>query len=129
MQASFGLARDLDGADVEAFSGCDLVLTAQDPVRRGVGHQHKGDVADGQPVLEHSHDPQAQWRIQGGEGLVEQQELGLPEQRPSQSHPLTLPTGECPGSPLHELLELQSLGDLASLLGVPSPKAQVLRHT
>ena len=101
-----------------------------------VGHEHGGD-----PELAlHLADGAAQFladlRVQGSEGLIEQQHFGLVRQRARHRHTLLLAAGELRRQPLIQPLERnqaqQLLAALPARFGAHVPHAQreldVLRH-
>ena len=111
---------------VELRGGAELLDQPAVHHRHGVGHRHGlllvvGDVHEGQAhlgldALELDLHPAAQLEVERPQRLVEQQHLGLVDQRPRQRDPLLLAPGE-----LHRLLaglvaELDELEHGADLL-------------
>ena len=88
-----------------------------------VGQRHRlllgmGDVDEGHrqlglPLLELGPHPDAQERIERRQRLVEQQHLGLGDQRPGQRHALLLPAGELAGPAVRERAERHPVEQLA----------------
>ena len=93
-----------------------------------VGHEDAGDpdlvVQPAQPAAQLL----AHLRVQGAEGLVEEQHLGLHRQGAGQGHALALAAGELRGVAVAqpvELHQLQEVGDLRS--GSPPPRGGARR--
>ena len=58
----------------------------------------------------------AELGVQVGQRFVQKQELGLPDQRPAQSHALLLAAGELAGHPVGVLAQMDDLQNLLHLL-------------
>lgn len=72
--------------------------------------------------------------IEGGEGLIEQQQLGTGNECPGQGHPLGLPAGQSPGPPPGQANALEpGGGEAAGLAPVvptrPQPEGDVVEGT
>lgn len=113
------------GALVDLVGKPHLLNAARAHHGDAVGHDQGlllvvGDEDEGgaKPPLElHELHPEvlAEPCVQGGEGLVQEEDLGLQDQGPGQGHPLLLPPGKLPGVALlqaQEVHELQRPGHL-----------------
>jgi len=86
-----------------------LLLVVRDDDRRHV-HLVVEAAQPGAQLLAHA-------RVEGAEGLVQQEHAGLHRERPGQGHPLALPPGELRGVALGEPLELDELQELVHAVG------------
>src|SRR6266545_650595 len=88
-------------------------ITVQLPSRAGCTEETRMSPARMVPALQVLDDPGLGPRIQRGQGLVQEQDRGLGDQRTGQRDPLLLTAGDLPRRPFAEMRDLEGLENLA----------------